>query len=89
MDYEWDNAKAKANLLKHGVDFADAAVALEDDLALTKEDHFSEGEDRYICVSMGPYQKILVTIFTYREDRIRIISSRPATGFEQRQYENF
>ena len=33
--YEWDDRKARANLRKHGVDFADAIVALEDELALT------------------------------------------------------
>ena len=32
MDYEWDPDKAVANLRKHGVDFADAALALEDAL---------------------------------------------------------
>jgi len=31
----WDQNKARTNLRKHGVDFADAAVALEDENALT------------------------------------------------------
>ena len=35
VSYEWDPAKARANFAKHGVRFADAATALEDDLALT------------------------------------------------------
>ena len=38
MDYEWDPRKASANLRKHGVDFADAVIALEDENALTIED---------------------------------------------------
>ena len=38
LDFEWDPGKAAANLEKHGVDFADAAVALEDQCALTIED---------------------------------------------------
>src|SRR6267378_4828344 len=37
VTYEWDPAKARANLSKHGVDFADAAIALEDNQALTTE----------------------------------------------------
>jgi len=32
---EWDPVKAKANLRKHGIDFADALPALEDENALT------------------------------------------------------
>ena len=38
MDYEWDARKTSANLRKHGVDFADAVIALEDENALTIED---------------------------------------------------
>ena len=38
MEYEWDQAKAKANLRKHRVSFADAALALEDPLALNVTD---------------------------------------------------
>jgi uncharacterized DUF497 family protein len=30
VQYEWDNGKAADNLIKHGVDFADAIAALED-----------------------------------------------------------
>ena len=38
MEFEWDPRKAKENLRKHGVDFADAVIALEDENALTMED---------------------------------------------------
>ena len=38
MELEWDPRKAKENLRKHGVDFADAVIALEDDNGLTIED---------------------------------------------------
>ena len=38
MEFEWNERKAAANLKKHGVDFADAALVLYDDLALTTQD---------------------------------------------------
>jgi len=41
---EWDPAKARSNRKEHGVDFADAAVALEDELAVTIEDTSSRRE---------------------------------------------
>jgi uncharacterized protein len=44
--YEWDPAKAKANFAKHRVRFADAVTVLEDELALTMSDPFSEEEAR-------------------------------------------
>jgi uncharacterized DUF497 family protein len=37
-EFEWDAAKARSNLAKHGIDFADAVTALEDASALTIEE---------------------------------------------------
>jgi uncharacterized DUF497 family protein len=42
VDYEWDPSKSRANLAKHGIHLADAVAALEDDLALTRRDPFTE-----------------------------------------------
>jgi uncharacterized DUF497 family protein len=46
MVVEWDPAKAQQNLRKHGVSFADAVTALEDERALTDRDVSSDDEDR-------------------------------------------
>ena len=74
MDTEWDPRKAADNLRKHGVDFADAVIALEDENALTIEDR-------------GHDIDILYVIHTYRDhDCIRIISARKADRSEARQY---
>ena len=48
VSYEWDAAKARANFEKHGIHFADAATTLEDDLALTVRDPFSEDEAKIV-----------------------------------------
>ena len=40
--FEWDVQKARANLRKHGVDFADAVAVFEDDLALTMADEIRQ-----------------------------------------------
>jgi hypothetical protein len=87
MDYEWDTAKAQANFKKHGVDFADAVIALEDEFAITIPDPHSEAEERFVSLGADPLGRILVTVFTYRAERIRIISSRRATPKERRIYE--
>ncbi len=87
MDYEWDPAKAKANLDHHGVDFADSVIALEDEFSLVRDDPDSEGEERFVSLGMDAYGRILVTVFTHRADRIRLISSRKATRLERRRYE--
>src|SRR5690606_9870141 len=76
MGYEWDPAKAAANVERHGVSFADAVTALEDELALTIPDPDSVGEDRFVSVGMDATGQILVTVFTFRGDVVRIKSSR-------------
>ncbi|MGH7486134.1 MAG: BrnT family toxin, partial [bacterium] len=52
--YEWDPAKAAANLKRRGVDFADAALSLEDPSALTVADPDATGEERFICLGSDP-----------------------------------
>jgi uncharacterized DUF497 family protein len=88
MDCEWDPAKARANLQKHGVDLADAVIALEDDLALTIADPDAEGEERFVSLGMDSRGRLLVTVFTVRGNRVRLISSRRATRAERRAYES-
>ena len=87
MDYEWDSAKARRNVAKHGVDFADAVLALSDEHAVTIRDPDSEDEDRLVSIGLDPNGRVLVTVFTHRGERIRIISSRKASKGERRQYE--
>jgi uncharacterized DUF497 family protein len=85
--YEWDPAKASANHAKHGVDFADVAGALEDDLALTLRDLGSVGEERFVTLGRDALGRLLVVVYTFRGARVRIISARHATRRERRQYE--
>lgn len=87
VEFEWDEEKAFANLRKHGVDFADAALVFEDDYAFTMGDPHSEHEDRFITMGHDPYSRLLVVVYSWRGERIRIISARPATGRERRRYE--
>jgi uncharacterized DUF497 family protein len=85
--YEWDAAQASANLRKHGIDFADAVTALEDDLALTMEDLLADGERRWLSLGTDASGRLLLVVYTWRQDSIRLISARPATAWERLQYE--
>ncbi|MBI2822565.1 MAG: BrnT family toxin [Acidobacteria bacterium] len=87
MSYEWDARKAEAILRKHGVDFADAVTALEDQLAVTIRDLHPEEENRFITVGMDGLGRLLVVVYTWRGDAIRVISARKATRRERQQYE--
>ena len=86
VEYQWDPKKAAGNLRKHGIDFADAATVFEDDLALTVEDQGLD-ETRYITIGVDALARLLVVVYTWRGDAIRIISARKAAPQERRQYE--
>ena len=85
-DVEWDPDKAAANADKHGVDFADAATALHDERAITVRDD-SEDEERFVTIGMDALGRVLVVVYAWRDDRPRLISARPATARERRNYE--
>ena len=83
----WDPAKAKANLRRHSVGFAEAATVLEDDFALTREDPDAEDEERFVTLGLSSDGKLLVVVYTYREDTIRIISAWKANRRQRIHYE--
>jgi uncharacterized DUF497 family protein len=87
MDYQWDDDKAKGNIEKHGIEFADAVTTLDDENALTLADDNPE-EERFITVGMDTLGRVLVVVYTYRGSAIiRIISARKATPRERKYYE--
>ena len=88
MIYEWDPAKAAANLRRHRVSFAEAASVFFDSLELTFSDpDRSDEEDREITIGFSSRQRMLFVSHCERGDRIRIISARKATRKERVQYE--
>jgi uncharacterized protein len=86
MDFEWDSRKTVANLRKHGIDFADAATVLHDELAVTVPDS-EPSEERFVTVGIDALGRVLVVVFTWRGERVRMISARRASAPERRQYE--
>lgn len=86
MDVEWDPAKARSNLRKHGVAFADAVAALEDERALTIREATVE-EERWVTLASDAFGRVLAVVYTWRGDRLRLISARRATPLERAQYE--
>ena len=86
--FEWDAAKALANLQKHGVSFDEATTVFRDTLSITIADpDHSESEDRFVDIGMSHRGQLLVVSYTERNDRIRIISARPPTRAERKSYE--
>jgi len=87
--FEWDPAKAEANLAKHGVSFEEAVTVFGDPLSLTihDPDHSRGEEDRFVTTGFSLGRNLLVVVHCDRGNRIRMISARRATKREQKQYE--
>ena len=84
---EWDPAKAGANRRTHGVAFPEAATALEDNRALTREDPDAVGERRYVTLGMSSLGRLLVVVWSPRGlDRIRLISAWRADAAQRKRY---
>jgi len=85
-DFEWDDAKAISNLAKHKISFEIARLVFDDSFAIVELDtSIDYGEERFIIT--GIIQgRLLSVVYTERLGRIRLISARKSTKFEQNAY---
>ena len=88
FEFEWDDAKAKANLKKHRVPFDEALTVFADPLARIFDDpDHSEHETREIIIGFSTKPRLLVVGFTERSGRVRLIHARRTTKSEQKRHE--
>jgi uncharacterized DUF497 family protein len=85
MDFEWDEAKRRTNILKHGVDFVDAMEIFAGRFIETEDRRRDYGEQR-ILVSGELEGEVLRVVYTWRGQRRRIINARRARRDERRAY---
>lgn len=88
---EWDAAKARPNVHKHGITFEEAETAFSDDFAIVvpDPDHSSADEERLLLIGLSAALHVLVVVHCERErgNVIRLISARRATRSERAQYD--
>lgn len=85
--FEWDDAKAKTNVDKHRVSFEEATTIFGDNRSMTIDNPVrSINEKRFVTIGMSAKMHILVVVHTERGEKIRIISARPASRKERKQY---
>lgn len=89
MNFEWDEAKATANIAKHGVSFEGAVSVFGDPLAATLPDpDHSVGEHRWLTVGNSRLGRLLVVAHAESDSELRLNSARPATARERNRYES-
>ena len=89
LRFEWDPAKASANIKKHGIGFDEAKSVFADERAkLIADPAHSNDEDRFVLLGLSTKLRLLVVCHCYRSksNTIRIISARKATAIESQQY---
>lgn len=86
LNFEWDEEKNAANIIKHGVDFLDAALIFENPTIEDIDDSADYGEPRTIAIGLSQ-ETVLRVIFTWRgENVIRIISAWKANKHDTKKY---
>ena len=88
-EFEWDQWNVQKNEEKHGVSALEAESAFHDRDHRLFEDrvHSTNREKRYILYGRSIENRVLMLAFTYRKNRIRVITARPASRRERRVYE--
>jgi len=81
MRYVWDEAKRRANLKKHGLDFADAPEVFAGPMVLIEDSRADYGEQRMIGIGLLDCLVVLI-VHIESDETIRIISMRKADSDE-------
>jgi uncharacterized protein len=84
-DFEWDDAKAAANVAKHRVTFEEASTVFDDPDAVDAPDLVDP--DRFVIIGASHEQRVLFVVHVERADRIRIISARKASPAQRKKYD--
>ena len=73
MQFIWDEAKRKANITKHGLDFADASRVFDSPMVLVEDDRQAYSEQRMIGIGLLE-SSVVLNVHVESETHIRIIS---------------
>ena len=85
MKFEWDEAKRRINLRKHGIDFVGVEEVFEGDTLTIEDKRYDYGERRFVTLGLLK-GRVVVVVHTESKDTIRIISLRKATKYETKSY---
>jgi uncharacterized DUF497 family protein len=86
MKYEWDEAKNRKNIAKHGLSFEDADQVFAGPCVTFEDDRFGYGEERLITLGLLA-GRLVVIAHAPRDEGTRIISMRKGNRREQKIYQ--
>jgi uncharacterized protein len=86
VEFDWDENKRRSNLEKHGIDFVEAMVALNE--PHLEIDVIKNGEFRVLAICQQT-MRIIAIVYVIRSEKYRIISARVASRNERRKYSDY
>jgi uncharacterized protein len=86
LEFEWDEAKNRANFAKHGIWFEDAVLIWAGPFVDKPDNRFDYGERRSLTLGLLDELVVLAVVSTDRIGRTRIISARLASRAEREEY---
>ena len=89
MRFEWDESKRESNIVKHGIDFADAPRLFSAPMRTVLDLRQDYGEERFIGLGLLDNRVVAVAFTELAEDTIRVFSLRRALAHEKKQYEQY
>ena len=85
MLFEWDEAKRRSNIRKHGIDFIGIEGVFAGTTVTMLDDRYDYGEPRFVTLGLLK-GRVVVIAHTETAEVIRIISVRKATKNEEANY---
>lgn len=86
--FYWDKYNINKNWFKHKVKFTESEeIFFNDSLFILQDAKYSLKEKRWFCLGTTDKNRKLFTVFTIRNKKIRIISSRDMNKKERKKYE--
>ena len=89
MQFEWDEAKRRENIAKHGIDFRDAVTIWDGPVIDPASVRNERGERRPLALGIeADDERIIAVVYTWRDSLRRIISARRARDYERTAYQD-
>jgi len=87
VNFEWNEAKNKINISKHGLDFADAPEIFNGPMLIQLDTRQDYDEDRWVGLGLIK-DRVVVVVYAEQDngDTIRIISLRKALNYERKRF---
>jgi uncharacterized DUF497 family protein len=87
LNFEWDKGNKEKSLLKHGITNGEAEEIFLNFNLIWADPKHSDIEERFNILGKSDNGKLILSCYTMRNNKIRIISSRPASRKERITHE--